>query len=269
MKFTMSHQKHDKKLSRQSELAQIQEDRKHILSPNSNFFIREAYKTLRTNLLFSLTEQKKCHTVMVTSSHQQEGKSTTSLNLAISLAEAEKKVVIIDCDLRKPKLARLLGTSSASGLSNILMNSQLLSEAIIHQPDLHIDAILSGDIPPNPSELLGSDRMSQLLDTLGTAYDYIILDTPPINVVTDSAVVAPKTDGTVVVVRANQTDRGDVIHAVSQLEYAHAKILGFVLNGIDMDQSGRGYKKYTRYQSYGYEAYETDSSSSDADASVK
>ncbi len=240
----------------QRKIARINEERKNILSSKSGFYQREAYKTLRTNVNFALTDVEGCKTIIVTSAMQSEGKSLTALNLAISLAQTDNKVVIIDCDLRRPKLGRLLNVSSQIGLSNILMKPEGLEEALLHSKEHGIDAILAGDIPPNPSELLASVRMQNLLDALRGSYDYIIVDTPPVDMVIDAVVLAPLTDGILFVVRANQSERGAIIHAMEQLEYAKARVLGFVLNGMDED-SGVGYGKYrySKYGRYGYGRY--------------
>lgn len=235
----------------------IKEERQHILSASSDFFIREAYKTLRTNVFFSLTGDESSKVVLVTSSLQSEGKSITALNLAISFAQTDRKVIIIDCDLRKPKLARLLQTSSPVGLSNLLMDANLKTDAVVHTEIPNLDAMLSGDIPPNPSELLSSPRMQRLLEELKNEYDYIVLDTPPVNVVIDAVALAPNVDGVLFVVRANQSERGPVIHAVEQLEYAKGKILGFVLNGVELESTSYGYgkRRYGGYRRYGYGKY--------------
>lgn len=230
--------------------AQIEDDRRHILSPGSDFYIREAYKTLRTNTMFALAAEEGCKTVMITSSLQGEGKSLTTLSLAISFAEAEKRVLLIDCDLRRPKQARLLERCSGAGLSNVLLDPWLLPAAIVPSGTEHLDVIFSGDIPPNPSELLGSKRFAALLETLRERNDYILLDTPPVNIVTDAAVLAPRCDGVIIVVRANRTDRGALTHAIEQLEYAQAKLLGIVLDDVAAASGGYGYGKY-RYRSCG------------------
>lgn len=221
----------------------LQEEDK-LLSSKSDFFIREAYKTLRTNVLFALTGEEKSKAIVVTSSMQGEGKSTTTLNLAISYAMTDRKVLVIDCDLRRPKLAQLLKMNSKVGLSNLIVDPSLLDQAIIHTQHEGVDVILSGNIPPNPSELLGSVRMERLLETLKQTYDYIFLDSPPVNMVTDAVVLAPKSDGVLLLVRANQSEEGLVVHAVEQLEYAKAKILGFVLNGVELDRTPYAYRKY-------------------------
>ena len=244
--------------SRSKELSHIREERSCILSAKSDFFIREAYKTLRTNVNFALGGEEGCKVIVVTSSLQSEGKSLTAMNLAISFAETDKKVLLIDCDLRRPKVSRLLNTGAPAGLSNVLVKPQLLESAILRNIN-SVDYILAGDIPPNPSELLGSDRMHQLLDDLKNIYDYIILDSPPINMVTDAVVLAPWSDGVLFVVRPNQSERGAVLHAVEQLEYTRNKILGFVLNAVDLEKTNYGYghryKRYQRYRRYGGYGY--------------
>ena len=248
-----------KKRSGLSGSALLADDRRHILSADSNFFIREAYKTLRTNTMFALAGQEGCKIILVTSSLQGEGKSISALNLAISFAEAENRVLLIDCDLRRPKLARLLRKSSRVGLSNLLLDPSLLGEVLIPGGVDRLDVILSGDIPPNPSELLGSARMESLLAHLRKRYDYVILDTPPVNMVTDAVVLASKSDGVLFVVRAGQSERGPVTHAVEQLEYAQAKLLGFILDDVNGDGTRYGYGKYKyqyhKYSRYGYGRY--------------
>ena len=250
--------KKNKKLLQRKE-ADLRTEQKNLLTENSNFFIREAYKTLRTNVSFALSEAEGCKVIVVTSSMQGEGKSSTAANLAISYAMADSRVLIIDCDLRRPKLSRLIDRKTNAGLSNLLMDFELLPE-VIQTGDFPVDVIFSGDIPPNPSELLGSARMVKLLEILKQRYDYIILDTPPINMVTDAVVLGQHTDGVLFVVRANQSERGAVSHAVEQLEYAQIKILGFVLNGVDLEKTNYGYgkyryKRYKKYGRYGYSGY--------------
>ena len=233
----------------------MQEERKHILSSSSDFFIREAYKTLRTNVSFALADDESSKVVLVTSSLQSEGKSITAVNLAVSYAQADKKVIIIDCDLRRPKLARLLQANSPAGLSNLLMSrSKTPDVATVASGIRNLDVIPAGDIPPNPSELLTSQRMQQILELLKTKYDLIVLDTPPINMVTDAVALAPQTNGVLFVVRADRSERGAVMHAAEQLEYAKVKVLGFVLNGVELENTSYGYGRYG-YRKYGYRKY--------------
>ena len=227
----------------------IQLERQNILSPNSNFYVTEAYKMLRTNVLFSLAGKQTCSVIAITSPFQHEGKSITSLNLAISMAESNKKVLLVDCDLRKPKAARLLNVSSPVGLSNVLLDLSLLSRAIINIPQHNIDVLLSGSVPPNPSELLISQNMTTILDMLKEEYDCIILDTPPVNVVADAIGLTSNVDGYLLVVRAGESDRPAVSHALQQLTYAKARIFGYILNGVRMQKTTFG--KYSRYRKLG------------------
>lgn len=243
------HKKDNKDAARAQMTNRIKEDRKYILNSKSGFFLREAYKTLRTNVNFALTDAEGCKVIVVTSAMQSEGKSLTALNLAISLGQTDSKVLIIDCDLRRPKLSRLLNITAPSGLSNLLMDSSRMDVTISAHETHGIDLLLSGDIPPNPSELLASVRMQKLLEALRERYDYIIIDSPPVDMVIDAVVLAPQCDGVLFVVKADQSERGAVIHAVEQLEYAKAKLLGFVFNGVSSD-NGIGYGKY-RYRQYG------------------
>ena len=232
----------------------IMEERKRILRPSSDFYLCEAYKTLRTNVNFSMADTEGGKLLLVTSALPSEGKSLTALNLAISLAQTDRKVLIIDCDLRRPMLNRLLNISAPAGISDILVNPSFADIALMHDDEYGIDVILSGDIPPNPSELLASVRARKLLEQLRKSYDYIILDTPPVAVVTDAVAMAPYCDGVLFVVRAKRADRRVVMYAVEQLEYAKAKIIGFVMNCIDRKDGTGSYKKYhySKYYRYGY-----------------
>lgn len=244
-----------KKSKLQTDAMQIQNERRHILGPGSDFFMREAYKTLRTNVTFSLADEEGCKVIIITSAMKSEGKSITAVNLAISYAEMNRRVLLVDCDLRRPKLARLLNIQAHVGLSNILVDPELRGQAILtgENPNLHF--LLAGDVPPNPSELLASARFKRLLEELRGSYDYILLDTSPVNMVTDACVLVPESNGVLFVVRAGITDRNAVRHAVEQLEYSKAKLLGFVLNGAEPEKSGYGYGKYRLggYKRYGYD----------------
>lgn len=225
--------------------------RRAILSESSDFSVTEAYKTLRTNIRFSLPEGG-CKKLCVTSGLPGEGKSITALNLAITFAQAGQRVMLLDADLRRPTLARLLIESGDPGLSNILAGMCTEEEAVHKSRYPNLDMIFSGMIPPNPSELLSSPRMEKLLQSLAEKYDYIFIDTPPVNVVTDACVISPLLDGVLFVVRQNHSERETVSKAVGHLNIAGAKILGFVLNGSTQD-SNSGNKKYERYGYYRYE----------------
>lgn len=246
--------KHFFRLRRQvsEDTNRMEVERQNILSENSGFFIRESYKALRTNVSFALADEEACKVLIVTSAMQSEGKSITAINLAISYAEMNHRVLLIDCDLRRPKLARLLSMKGNVGLSNLIIKPELLRKAVQDSGIPNLDVIFAGDVPPNPSELLGSSRMKKLIDNLRENYDYIILDTPPVNMVTDACVLVPESSGVLFVVRSGVSERGATIHAVEQLEYSKAKILGFVLNEVKPENDYYGYRKYSQYRRYGY-----------------
>ena len=213
-------------------IAKVKRDRKNILSDKSGFYLQEAYRSLRTNVNFALADTEGCKVVMITSAMQSEGKSITALNLSIALGQTDKKVLLVDCDLRRPKLARLMNLNAPSGLSGILMDFSQLEVAIVESEEHHIDLIFAGDIPPNPAELLASGRMQKLLTSLRERYDYIILDSPPVDLVVDAVALSSVCDGVLFVVRATQSERGAVIHGIDQLKYSNANVIGFVFNGV-------------------------------------
>ena len=233
----------------------VVQEREYILDANTDFFIRESYNALRSNITFSLTV-KGCKVISVTSANPHEGKSITSLNLAISYSEIGKKVLLVDFDLRKPKVHRLLRLAPSPGVSNVLINECSIEDAIKNVEKYNIDVITSGDIPPNSTQLLESEMLEELLETVKKKYDYVILDTPPVDVVIDGCIIAKYISGVVFVVKQNYSKRDEVVNAVKQLEFSQGKILGFVLNDITDKKLlnfnyGYKYKKY-KYGKYGY-----------------
>ena len=230
--------------------------RKHILGKSSNFYIKEAYKTLRTNIRFFLAGEG-CKKFAITSGLAGEGKSITILNLAISFAETGKKVLLIDADLRRPTMARLLIEKASPGLSNILAGLCTEEQALRRNLYPNLDIIFSGEIPPNPSELLGGSRMQKLMDIMSQKYDYIMIDMPPVAIVADVCVMADMLDGVLFLVRTDRTEKDAVSRGLKQLEIAGVKLLGFVLNGGSKERGGYYGKKY-RYRhkyKYGYYRY--------------
>ena len=237
-----------------------QEEQAKILNAETSFHVKEAYKAARTNTMFSLAG-KGCKKIAITSSFPGEGKSTTCLNLAITFAQTGSKVLVIDGDMRKPTVHKKLDMINENGLSHLLGDFCKLEEAIIHTTYENLDVITSGHIPPNPAELLASESMSQLLGELEQRYDYIFIDTPPLNLVTDATVLSSIVSGTALVVRQGITHHKDIQDALGKLEFSHAKILGFILHEVKEGKGAYGkygkYSKYSRYSSYGYksEAY--------------
>jgi len=228
---------------KQSLATNITMQRRLILNEKSNFHIREAYKTLRTNMRFFLNEEG-CKKICITSGAMSEGKSITILNLAISIAEDNKRVLLIDADMRRPTMARLLNFPISPGLSNVLAGLASDKDAVHKEVYPNLDVMFAGDIPPNPSELLGSRRMHELLDQLSEKYDYILVDTPPVNVVTDTCVVASMLHGVLYLVRKDKADRDSVTRGVNQLKLTGARLLGFVMNGADASVDKRYVSEY-------------------------
>ena len=226
-----------------------------ILNDKTTFNVRESFNELRTNIVFSMPA-KGTKKVLVTSSIASEGKSTTCLNMAITFAEAGSKTLVIDCDLRCPNIGKLLEQNEKKGLSNILVNDCSIKEAVFETKYQNLDVILSGSIPPNPTELLASDSMQSLIDELSKEYDYIFFDAPPVNVVTDAVIISRISSGVVVVCRQYVADKKMLSAAIDKLKFADAKILGIVLNDVSVSKSGYGrYGKYGVYSSYAYNSY--------------
>lgn len=204
----------------------------------------EAYKSLRTNIQYSSFDDEY-KTIVVTSSEPGEGKSTTSGNLALVLAQGESNVLLIDCDMRKPTIHKKFAISNTSGLSDLLQcKSKMNLEKISYKYNNNLTIITSGKIPPNPSEMLASKAMSNFLEEMKSKFDYIILDTPPIHAVTDSQILARKVDGVLLVVRANKTKKDLVNNSINSIKNIKANFIGVVLNGVDSSDN-----KY--YQYYG------------------
>lgn len=191
----------------------------------------EDYRTLRTSLLYSLVDSPP-KAIVVTSPGPGEGKSTTCANLGVVLAQAGKSTLLVDCDLRKPRMHQLFGIRNMQGLVNVLVGEQSLSEVAQNGwvPDLHV--ITSGPVPPNPTELLGSRRFSELLEQARRDFDYLLLDTPPVEAVSDAKIMAGQTDGTLLVFDARNTRKGAVRHSVHGLQSIGAKVLGTVMNSV-------------------------------------
>lgn len=220
------------------------------LHKNMSFTARERYKMLRTNLNFTLPDTVGCPVIGVTSSIRGEGKSTTAVNLAYVLAEENKRVVLIDADLRLPSIAKKMGLKSTPGLTNLLVEDN--SQNIVAYKSSVLEnwrIIPSGDIPPNPSELLSSEKMGNFIEKLKQYCDYIVIDLPPVNVVTDALAISKYLSGMILVVRENYTDKADLDDCVRSLELSNVNVLGFLLNAV-VDETG-SYGKYTKYGKYG------------------
>lgn len=223
---------------------------------------REAFKRMRTNVLISLGEksEKSNKIIGITSAQPSEGKSTVSVNLAYTLAETGKSVILLDCDLRRPSIHAKMGIRQMPGIVEVLNGSVNLGNTPVRymssSSNVYFDVIVAGDIPENPTEILGSQHFKQMLDVISNAYDVVLLDLPPVNAVIDAAVVAKLTDGLVVVIRESHCPRFVLMDCMEQLKYAKANILGFVMNGSvngagKRYQYGNAYRYDNAYSQYG------------------
>ena len=218
------------------------------LEYNAKFAISEAYKSARTNMLFSIASND-FHTVVFTSCSSHEGKSTTAVNLSYVLAENGKKVLLVDADLRIPSIAKKMDMNNSPGLTDFLMDYENQQLSVFKSKLLDNWYILpSGNLPPNPSELLGSRRMEQIFSILSEKFDYIVVDLPPVNVVSDALAISNLITGMVVVIREEYTSKRELEACFRQLKLSNVKVLGCVLNGAKSDKGGYGrYKKYYKY----------------------
>lgn len=214
-----------------------------------DFATLEAYNYLRTNLSFKFPDKEGCKIIGITSSLPVEGKSFTSVNLAYVLAESGLNVLLIDADMRKPSLGNIFKAPKRKGLSNFLAEGEM---KIVNKNMLtdNLSVIFSGDTPPNPSELIGSKTMKKIIDNLSEKFDYIILDLPPVNSVSDPIIVSKYLDGIIMVVKHRYTKRREIASAVRQLKNVEANIIGFVYNGFS--ENSRYFKKSTYYKNYYY-----------------
>ncbi|WP_346877313.1 MULTISPECIES: CpsD/CapB family tyrosine-protein kinase [unclassified Clostridium] len=210
-----------------------------IVEKDPRSIASESYRTLRTNLQYSSFDEEY-KVIVVTSAEPGEGKSTTAGNLALSIAEGDKKVVLIDCDLRKPSLHKKFEISNTAGLSDVIVGKESIS-VVGHRYNNNLTVLTSGKIPPNPSEMLGSKSMKALIDALKKVFDYVILDTPPVQAVTDAQILSTRADGTLLVIRAEKTKKDSVVNSINLLKKVNANIIGTILNGVDTKRNSYYY----------------------------
>ncbi len=202
----------------------------------------EAYRALRTSLLYALADTPP-KVIMVTSPGTMEGKSTTCANLGVALAQAEKRVLMLDCDLRKPTMHKIFGLRNMRGLVNVVVGERDLQE-VLQEPLPGLKVASAGPIPPNPAELLGSKRFGELLRRVREEFDFVLIDAPPTELVSDPAIIATQGDGVLLVFDSRSTRKAAVRKAVRRLEAVGAKVLGTVMNNVKLSKGS--------YQSYGY-----------------
>ena len=202
-----------------------------IVQKNPKSIAAEAYRSLKTNIQYSSFD-KEYKTIVITSSNPGEGKSTTSGNLALTLAEGESRVLLVDCDMRKPSMHNNFRVTNTYGIADILLQRKKVMD-VAHMYNKNLSIITAGKVPPNPAEMLGSKAMSAFLEEMKDHFDYIILDTPPVQVVADAQILSTKVDGTIIVVRAGVTKKEDVHDTVNILKKVNANIIGTVLHAVD------------------------------------
>ena len=217
--------------------------RKLVTISETKSYIIEQFRTIRTNIKFSMPDEP-LKTILITSSTPGEGKSTNAANLGIVFAQEDKRVLIIDADMRKPTLNHTFKTFNKVGLSNILARKSALHEAVQETFVVGLDVITSGPIPPNPAELLSSKGLDDLLQHVKNDYDIIIIDSPPLLSVTDAQILANKCDGTIMILNTGVVDKRVVKKAKALLAATHTKILGVILNNYKTPSHYNYYEEY-------------------------
>ena len=202
-----------------------------VVEKNPKSVAAEAYRSLRTNIQYSSFD-KQYKTILVTSANPGEGKSTTAGNLALTLAEGEARVLLVDCDMRKPSVHKNFRVTNTYGISDVLLQKKKVME-VAHKYNENLYIITAGKIPPNPAEMIASKAMTLFLEEMKEHFDYIVLDTPPVQAVADSQILSTKVDGSLFVVRAGLTKKDEVQSAIAALKKVNANIIGTVLHAID------------------------------------
>lgn len=226
--------------------------RQQLIGDGSPFAVAEAYKAARTNLMF-MRAGDGCQKIVITSPLAGEGKSINCINLGIALAQSGQRVLLVDADMRRSVVRRVFSAGTGDGLSELLagvVDRGKLNDFIIRTDRENLSILPAGHMPPNPAELLASKQMGNLLGVLSERYDYILIDTPPVSVVTDAVVLSRIADGFLLVVRVGETPIDSLKSSVSQLERVGAHIIGFLLNDVNGKKGGRKYGKYGKYNYY-------------------
>jgi capsular exopolysaccharide synthesis family protein len=236
-----------------------------LVGTNGNSAIAEAYRSLRTSVLLSSSGQPP-RVILVTSGHPGEGKTTTAVNLAIAMVQLGKRVLIVDSDMRRPRVGTLLKLApTTAGLSTYLTGQYTFDDVIQSTSIPDLFAVTCGPIPPNPAELLSSSQMNQFIAEAPTKFDYVIFDSPPVLHVADSRILGAQVEAAVLVTHGNVTPRESVQHAKAQLQRVNTNVIGVLLNNVDFNASG--YNHYYRYyggDGYGYESHEHGTNSAGA-----
>ena len=218
---------------------------------NSKSVVSEAYRNLRTSILLSSGKKDPPKLLLVTSGYPKEGKTTTAVNLAVTLSQTGERVVILDCDMRNPNIHRVVGVNNREGMSQYLSGQSSLIPLIQKTEIPNLSIVPAGIIPPNPAELLSSVRMKEGLELLKKSFDYVIIDSPPVLSVTDARIVGARVDGVVLVVKGGDTPKEAVLRTRQMLQEVHANIIGTLLNSVNVRSADYNMSKY-QYYGYGY-----------------
>ena len=223
-----------------------------LLTENTSFAINEAFKSLRTNLFYT-AKGEKCPVYGITSTYAQNGKSLLISNLAVSFAQLEKRVLLIDCDLRSPKIHKIFDMDKGDGISELLASADTSVDKYIKKTDLpNLSLITSGGTPPNPAELLAGAKMGKFIEFMKQHYDIIFIDLPPVAIVSDAVVITEHVTGYLYVVRSRMDDTKSLSRAIDTMERMDANIIGFIMNDVNPKVRGYGrYGKYGKSKSYG------------------
>lgn len=213
---------------------------------NLNLPVEEAYRVLRTNIQFCGVS-KPIKTLSITSNRSGEGKTTTSINLAVSVAKSGKKVLLVDADMRKPARYKHFGDNSEKGLSSLISNNATLDEVINETNISNLYFIACGPKPPNAAELVGLSEFNRFVETVREQFDMVIIDTPPLGSVIDSAIIASQTDCSILVIETNSVSYNNAVRMKEQLEKANARVLGVVLNKMNKGEYKNYYNHYNYY----------------------
>jgi capsular exopolysaccharide synthesis family protein len=222
----------------------IPKDMITVHSPRST--ASESFRGVRTGILFSSAD-KAPQTILISSAGPSEGKTVCAVNLAVIMAQAGSRVLLMDFDMRRPRIHQLFDIGRDIGVSNLLVGDAEIKDALVSPETPNLDVIPCGPIPPNPSEIIGSHRMETLMEALRKDYDRIIIDSPPLTAVTDSVILSQSVDGVVLVIRAGDTPRQIVLNGVTQLKSVNSRVLGAVLNGVNTGKSSYYYYQYYYY----------------------
>ena len=226
----------------------------NILKENTDFNIIETYKSIRTNIMFSIPKSEKGNAIVVTSAAPGEGKTTTTTNVAITFAQVNAKVILVDCDLRKSRMHRYLDVEDGQGVTNVLCGFCKLEDAIKKNVRDNLDVLVAGEFAPNPAELLASEAFDKMIEELREKYDYIFIDTPPITVVTDASIIMPKSQGVVVVAKEGSTNINLLDETISGVRNLGANLIGGLVICVDNKGGKHVYYKKMAYDYYAYES---------------